>query len=483
MLALNMANAFGGIRVYAIGAALIAAAADPASAQALSEGCAAINATTGFTAVAPGPVVPIVGAAGAGNGVAFFAGEQITFSGEVTVAIDLPDVFLSFSDAVTTLIIEDDFDTIGLAVGSTLNFTVAVSDVVAANGDVFVEASSPIAAGTIAFTVTCAPPTATALTSATQTAARTAITQAAALTLGRTRSIVTNRTPDARRPDAPQATASLGAQAWSLGREANGAAGQGAGTPLGVWADFTWTGLEDDSAVVDSNTDAFTITGGLDAEIAPGIVFGASLSLGRVLSEARNNDLKVNETSVSVTPYFAYRLDDRFSLQGLAGYGYGAGGVTVEATGVDGDYNSHRYYVALEVAYFDQWGDASVYAGIGALYGQSFRLGFTDSGGERFGTQRTDIGTVSVVAQPAYFFALERAIGVDIEPFATFEYGYDFDITKITNATNDRDAFRIGAGAYLYGGDSLSGTLEASRMLGREDQDESTAKATVRVDF
>jgi len=70
-----------------------------------------------------------------------------------------------------------------------------------------------------------------------------------------------------------------------------------------------------------------------------------------------------------------------------------------------------------------------------------------------------------------------------LEPYATFEYGYDFAITKIPGATNDRDAFRIGGGANLYAGESISGAVEATRMLGREDQDETAARATLRVDF
>ncbi|MEM6492512.1 MAG: hypothetical protein AAF684_11520, partial [Pseudomonadota bacterium] len=119
----------------------------------------------------------------------------------------------------------------------------------------------------------------------------------------------------------------------------------------------------------------------------------------------------------------------------------------------------------------------------GVLWGQSHRLGYRDSDNQRVGSQRTDIGTASLILQPSYLVTIDEFAGMFVEPYALFEYGYDFEITKIQNATNDRDAFRIGGGFNFYGADGLSAAAEATRMLGREDQDETTARATVRVDF
>ncbi|MEM6492204.1 MAG: hypothetical protein AAF684_09950, partial [Pseudomonadota bacterium] len=71
----------------------------------------------------------------------------------------------------------------------------------------------------------------------------------------------------------------------------------------------------------------------------------------------------------------------------------------------------------------------------------------------------------------------------DLEIVAVFEQRVGLEITKIKNATNDRDAFRIGGGCNFYGADGLSAAAEATRMIGREDQDETTARVTIRVDF
>ncbi|MEM6491095.1 MAG: autotransporter outer membrane beta-barrel domain-containing protein, partial [Pseudomonadota bacterium] len=248
-------------------------------------------------------------------------------------------------------------------------------------------------------------------------------------------------------------------------------------------ADFTWTGLENDSAVVDSETNAFTVAGGVDAEVAPGVVFGAAVSVGRAFTDAQSGAVSANETSVAVTPYFAYRLTDQFSLQGLVGYGYGRGDVTLEQTDVTGDIDSHRYFVAVEGGYFESWGDASLFAGVGVLWGQSHQLRYTRSDGRSIGSERVDIGSANVVIQPSYLIALDDDGDVVVEPYALLDYSYDFDITKIDNATNDRDAFRVGGGANIYTRSGVSGAVEATRMLGREDQEETTARATLRFDF
>ncbi|MEM6492308.1 MAG: hypothetical protein AAF684_10475, partial [Pseudomonadota bacterium] len=66
------------------------------------------------------------------------------------------------------------------------------------------------------------------------------------------------------------------------------------------------------------------------------------------------------------------------------------------------------------------------YAGVGVLWGQSHRLGYRDSGGTRIGSQRTDIGTASVILQPSYLVTIDEFDGTFLEPYALFEYGYDF---------------------------------------------------------
>jgi len=131
----------------------------------------------------------------------------------------------------------------------------------------------------------------------------------------------------------------------------------------------------------------------------------------------------------------------------------------------------------------ETWGDAALYAGVGVLWGRSHRLAYTPSDDMRVGSRRDDIGTASVVVQPSYLIAVDADEGVFVEPYLSVDYGYDFERTKVDGGTNDRDAVRIGGGANLYAGDAVSGAVEATRMFGRENEEETNVRATLRVDF
>lgn len=324
---------------------------------------------------------------------------------------------------------------------------------------------------------------ATARDAQAKAAAEAVIRQTARLTLNRTRSQIT-------RPEAPEGgdagteppspVAGGRAPLASAGR---GAASQAPDTPYGVWADFTWTALQDENAVVDLHTDAFAGAAGVDTQTAGGLIYGAAFSIARAVSDRQSDDFESTERSVGVSPYLAYQLSDRYAVQALIGYGYAMG--EVRGAGEDGDYDAHRYYVAVEASIFETWGDLSLYGGVGLLWGRAHRLSYTERDGDLVRGARFDVGTVSVIAQPSYIFGLEEW-GFEeafIEPFILFELAYDFALTEIAGAANDRDALRLGVGTNAYIADGVSASVEATRLFGRAKQSETSARATVRFDF
>jgi len=80
-------------------------------------------------------------------------------------------------------------------------------------------------------------------------------------------------------------------------------------------------------------------------------------------------------------------------------------------------------------------------------------------------------------------------VTVIFEPFVSATYEQDYSMTEIAVTTgpqpdNDRDDVLFAAGVRYFGANNgISGYLDWTRRLGREDFDEDTFTASIRVDF
>ena len=311
-------------------------------------------------------------------------------------------------------------------------------------------------------------------------ASRAIISDQAGLVLQRLNNLSINK--PANRAGAPTQTAAVARGSGGLSWGGAGAAGQGADTPFSLWLDGAWTGLDDDDAQVGSDGYSVTITGGADTALTKDLTLGAAITFGVSRIEQDNTaEDRRSETSIGFTPYVAYQIDDVFSVQAAAGYNYGGG--RQEIGGVDGKIDAHRYFVAGEASAFQTYGDFALFSSVGVLWGRSLQRSYDDDAGTEYGAIGSDLGSVSVTAQPSYLIEVDASEGFFVEPFLLGQYAYDFTITKTSRSSNDRDAFVIGGGANLFHADGLSGTLEASRTLGREDRSATTARGTIRLDF
>lgn len=311
-----------------------------------------------------------------------------------------------------------------------------------------------------------------ALQSISGQAARASLTQQSGLVFQRTGNLLLNKPANRVNPDLQ--TSSLPQAGLT------GGAGQGA-EPFGVWADFTWSGLDNDDAATGSDANVFTLSGGYDTPVTNRLIAGAAVSFGGATFDPIASDDTAHEINFGVTPYVAYQVDEIFALQAAAGFTHARG--FAEIGDVDGDFATNRYFVAAEASAFQAWDEISLFSSVGILWGQSFQQAYTDDAGSEFGSIRTNLGSVSVIAQPAYLITLDPDAGDFIEPFLLGQYSYDFTQTKVRGAANDPDEFLLGAGVNAFTGDGLSGTLEFNRTLGREDNTATTVRATGRMDF
>lgn len=326
----------------------------------------------------------------------------------------------------------------------------------------------------------------TAQQSAANAAAAGSINQTAGLIGGRIQSI----TRPAQTPSSlPTSTSTLaptvpfpqtGLVDLSAGRI--GAAAGGDQPRWGVWANFSWTGIEDRTAVAGQDGDVATGIVGADYQVGEGFIAGGALSLGGANFESSVSAFETGEVNIGLNAYAAYRVTDQLSIDAIAGYSFGVGDSTRAET-ITGHYDIHRYFVSANASLFETWDRVSLLASVGVLWGQSFEGAYYESDGTQIGSRRADLGSVRVLAQPGYLFDLDPETGLFLETYVLGEYNYDFTLSRIAGHNNDRDAFRLGAGMTLFSGDALSANVEASTMLGRDQQGAINVQGTLRYTF
>lgn len=264
-----------------------------------------------------------------------------------------------------------------------------------------------------------------------------------------------------------------------------GRSGQNAGEDgqrWGGWANVSWSGIEDTSSVAGQKGGLFTGIIGADYAVRDGLVTGLALSLGGSHFNSQINQFESQDRAFGMTPYLAWQINDHFSLDGMVNYTLGQG-KTIRNHRVRGNFGIQRYFLAANGSYFNNWGDFSLLGTLGISYGQSFESGYREDDGTEIGSRQSQLGSLNIDLKPSYLFLLDAEMDLFLEPYLMGNYRYDFALTEISGHSNDRDAFRLGAGMTLFSGNSISGSVEASTMLGRDQQQDINVTGTLTFAF
>lgn len=135
---------------------------------------------------------------------------------------------------------------------------------------------------------------------------RAGVLQPAALTFGRLRALSTGG-------GAPVVSAGASAGLFGL---STGAAGQGAPSAYGIWADATWSQLQPEASG-GGDVDAVTGAVGADMALTDSIIVGVALFGGAAAAESPT--AKTTERSVGLSPYISFGLSETVTLQATAG--------------------------------------------------------------------------------------------------------------------------------------------------------------------
>lgn len=268
--------------------------------------------------------------------------------------------------------------------------------------------------------------------------------------------------------------------------KANGInAGDGIPVGFGAWASYSRSEFENDFAALafDGNRNNFLT--GIDYSPLESMVVGVALGY-----EFSDIDTKVNRGNIetdgySVIPYVGILINDVLSVDGSFGYTHvkadqyrtdPASGTIITSTP-----ESHRVFGMFNLNGLWAHNNWLLGSSIGLLWADNFQDEFTESSGAVVAEQDTELRQFRIGGNVAYSYN-------EYEPFVSLNYSNDLQITEISVASgpqpaNDKDDFLFGAGVRYFGRNGISGNLEYSKRIDREDFDEDTISLTIRIDY
>jgi len=223
--------------------------------------------------------------------------------------------------------------------------------------------------------------------------------------------------------------------------------------------------------------------------VHPRVVVGLAGTIEGIDTTSSAARMKIESKGYGITPYAAVKITDIFSASALFSYVWSEVDARrdINVAQLDGSTTSTRVTAAGTLSANTNFGNFTFGGDLGIIYigASQDDLRMDDANGTTTNVNDafTDTGTISLAVQPGYLIELDRKTNTWVEPFARFEYSYDFISTDIVNHPNDDDAFTVGAGFNVFTDGNVAFSAGASTELGRENYTGVSANLTARVAF
>ena len=271
------------------------------------------------------------------------------------------------------------------------------------------------------------------------------------------------------------------------------AAGDGFDYPWGVWASYNRVDFEDDFAATayDANTDQLYV--GADFSPWDNFIGGVALGYENTDISSTFNGGGSDSDGFSIIPYLAADLSDQLGTEEYQiTFDLALGLSRIDrdqfrtdpttGTRITGSTDSDRYFIAGNVNAFRGVGDWTIGGRLGLAVARDEMDAFTESDGTLVLARNTQLGRLSVGGDVAYSWGA-------FQPWAGLTYNYDYELNEVATApgttqpANDDDSVTLDLGVRWYSESGITGSLQYSKELGREDFDSDTFSVQIRADF
>ncbi|PKR58019.1 autotransporter outer membrane beta-barrel domain-containing protein [Thalassospira lohafexi] len=250
-------------------------------------------------------------------------------------------------------------------------------------------------------------------------------------------------------------------------------------SPITIWGHGSFTDIENtrnrtgEDSRYDGSVWGYNL--GADYRFSPALVAGMSVGYAQTDITTTFDGGTYDEDTWNLSPYVIYRPSDMLTFSAIAGYAFGAVARSRNST-VTGNTDSQTWYLQVDARQtFQPIADRPfrVTGGLGVLTSRNTLDAYTESDGSEVAESSVNTVQLKPNAELAYSFQISQT---SLTPYV--KAGYIHDFTDQTNG--DAGAFDLGGGLrFASGGTGLSGSIEGTRMVGRDDYSEYTLSGLV----
>jgi outer membrane autotransporter protein len=285
------------------------------------------------------------------------------------------------------------------------------------------------------------------------------------------------------------AAAPLGAKSFYAGPGMQVGEGKSAGggeRRIGIWTNAAYSNIEDDLSSTAYDGNVFSILVGADYQVSDRFLVGVAIGDENIDVDTTFNRGTVEVDGFTIAPYAGYVINRYFTVDVSGGYNDSSTDLTrtspISGSIITGEMDSSRWFVGGNLNAHYQVNRISLLGRAGLLYATETQEAFTESD-TTFNPERDiDLGQLRIGAQIAYRMG-------KVQPYVTGTFEYDFNREKTVVAAgqaqpaNDRSGFGVGGGARFALSDRVSGGIEGSTHVGRDDFSSTTVSGNVRIKF
>ena len=268
--------------------------------------------------------------------------------------------------------------------------------------------------------------------------------------------------------------------AFGTGMSAGGGDGR-----LGVWVSGGWIGVEDDLVSTAYDGDVFSMLFGGDYQFNDRFLGGVAIGYESADIDTTFNTGNVSSNGWTIAPYAGYVLNRYFTMDVSAGYSfvdYDLMRTNAAGTTVTGGFESNRWFVAGAVNGYYSVNKILLTGRLGYSYTRESQDGFTESDTTINSSRDVTVGSIRVGGTMGYDLG-------KVQPYLTTTYVYDAQLTKVAvgagqaQPANDRSGIDFGGGLRFALSDRVTGGIEGTTHLARDNFDSTSVSGNLRIKF
>ncbi len=262
------------------------------------------------------------------------------------------------------------------------------------------------------------------------------------------------------------------------------AAGGGDGR-LGVWVSGGWSQIEDDLASTAYDGDIYNMLVGGDYQFNDRFLGGVALGYESSDVDTKFNTGNIESDGFTIAPYAGYVLNRYLTVDVSGGFtfaDYDMSRNPAAGAPVTGSTEGDRWFIGGNLNGYYAVNRFTLGGRVGYLYTKESQDAFTESNGTAIANNDISIGQ----------FRLGGTVGYQlgkVEPYVTGTYVYDAQQEKITVSpgqaapANDRSGMDVGGGIRFSLSDRVTGGVEGTTHVGRDNFDSTSLTGNLRIKF